>query len=852
MNQRLEALPIDAVLPEIVAAVKSASGLIVCAPPGAGKTTRVPRALYDAGYAKDGEILILEPRRLAARLAAARVAVEFGEQLGETVGYAIRFENIAGPKTRIRFLTEGILARRIVQDPLLSGVSTVILDEFHERSLTTDLALAFLRRLQSKWRPDLKLIVMSATLDAAPIAGFLGGVPVLTSEGTRFEVTLEYEEQGRQQPLHEKVVEAVQKLVKQGLDGDILTFLPGAAEIRLAAEALKPLAARAQLLVLPLHGDLPPAAQARAVQPAQDRKLILATNVAETSVTIPGIAAVIDSGLARVAGHSAWSGLPILSLAKVSKASATQRAGRAGRTRNGRVLRLYTRHDFESRPERDLPEIKRADLAESVLTLHGAGIRDIRSFTWFEPPSDTTLRAAEDLLVRLGALDAGGSLTDTGKEMLRFPLHPRLGRLVVEGERLGVIDQSCLAVSLLTERDIRIEGRSNFDRAAQSKPTRNAGPSDVLELIDRFGQAQRARLDPKQVLALELDRRAVEAVDRAHRQLRRLAGRAEGATGAIDADEALMIAILAAFPDRVARRRAPGTRDFLLASGGSGRLAEASVVHLAPLIVAVEAEERTGRKGTHDSSGVLIRLASTVEPEWLAALFPREISRRSSLAWNETGGRVDEVSKTLYGELTLEETERPAPASAVVSQILLNNARSRGLSSFLDGERIAALQARVALLARHFPSSGMHALEDAQIEAACAECCADKRSLAELTKISLIDALLARMTPRQRDLLQREAPERITLRGGRKIHVHYEPGKMPWIESALQDFIGMKSTPSICSGRIPLTVHLLAPNRRPVQITQDLPGFWERHYPALRRQLQRRYPKHFWPTTIDD
>jgi ATP-dependent helicase HrpB len=852
MNQQLDALPIDAALPEIVATLRSSSGLVVCAPPGAGKTTRVPRALYDAGFAATGDILILEPRRLAARLAAARVAAEFGERLGETVGFSIRFENVGGPKTRIRFLTEGILARRIVQDPLLAGVSTVILDEFHERHLTTDLALAFLRRLQCEQRPDLKLVIMSATLDAAPIARFLGGAPILTSAGTRFEVTVAYEEREHQRPLHEKVAVAVSRLWKTGLEGDVLIFLPGAAEIRMAAEALQTLAAGAHLLVLPLHGDLPASAQARAVEPSQERKLILATNVAETSVTIPGIAAVIDSGLARVAGHSAWSGLPVLSLAKVSKASAIQRAGRAGRTRDGRVVRLFTRHDFDSRPERDLPEIQRADLAESVLTLHSAGIRDLRSFTWFEPPADSAVRAAEDLLARLGAIEAAGSLTETGRQMIRFPLHPRIARLIVEGERLGVAEPSCLVAALLNEREIRLDERSDLSRTASSKGARSTGPSDLLELLERFREAEAARFDPNRVRSLGLDARAVEAVERVRRQLGRLLKRTVRAARAQDEDQALMIAILGAFPDRVARRRGPGAREFLLAAGGSGRLADTSVVHHAPLIVAVDAEERTERKGIPAGSGVLIRRASAVEPEWLAGLFPEEISMRSALSWNESAGRVDESSQTLYGELVLEETVRPAPPSEAVTQMLFDNVRPRGLKVFRDGESVASFRARSALLAQHYPAAAFRSVDDEQVIAACAECCAGRRSLAELAHVSLLHALQSRLTSRQKGLLERETPERVSLPGGRKVLVHYESGKLPWIESALQDFIGMKSTPILCSGRVPLTVHLLAPNRRPVQVTQDLPGFWERHYPALRRQLQRRYPKHYWPGTEGD
>ncbi len=477
MIPQLETLPIDASLPAIVTALESSRGLVICAPPGTGKTTRVPRALFMAGFAETGEILILEPRRLAARLAAARVAEEFGESPGQTVGFSIRFENVWGPRTRIRFLTEGVLSRRIIADPELSGVSTVILDEFHERHLATDLAFAFLRRLQTRQRPDLKLVVMSATLDAGPVAEFLGGDALRISEGSPFQVSLEYEERPEERPLHDKVAAAVSRLVQTGLDGDVLVFLPGAAEIRMAAEALQPLAARARLMVLPLHGDLTAAAQARAVQPSEQRKIILSTNVAESSVTIPGIAAVVDSGLARMSGHSSWSGMPVLSLAKVSRASATQRAGRAGRTRHGRVLRLYTRFDFDSRPEQDLPEIRRADLAEPVLTLHGAGITDVRAFRWFEPPADAAMVAADDLLIRLGAIETSGTLTETGRRMLRYPLHPRLARLVAEGERLGAADSSCLIAALLSERDIRLGERSSWNRSAASKAARSTGPS---------------------------------------------------------------------------------------------------------------------------------------------------------------------------------------------------------------------------------------------------------------------------------------------------------------------------------------------------------------------------------------
>jgi len=846
-DSALDPLPIDSTLPGIVAALRSSPGLIVQAPPGTGKTTRVPRALHDAGFAAPGEILVLEPRRLACRMAAARVAAEFGEPLGRRVGFTIRHENLCGPETRIRFVTEGILSRRFVQDPCLDGVSAVVLDEFHERHIHTDLALACLRRLQKGKRPDLKLVVMSATIDPAPVADFLAAASILGCGGAAHEITIGYEDREEDRPLAEKVVRGATRLLEEPCPGDILVFLPGAAEIRMVSEALQGLAARAGLEICPLHGDLTSEAQDRAVQPAARPKLILTTNVAETSITIPGIAAVIDSGLARQAGYSAWSGLPVLSLVKVSRASATQRAGRAGRTRAGRVLRLYTRRDYDMRPERDVPEIMRADLAEAVLMLHGAGIRDLRSFSWFEPPPAAGLAAAEELLEQLGALDKSGGLTPIGRRMAGFPLHPRLARLVMEGERLGAPAEACLLAALISERDVRLDARSRLHARPPRSIRADNGPSDLLDRLEAFEKARKSGFARHRLQELGLDPRAVEAVDRAHRQLVRLVARKGSSSMAEDLEEALGIATLAAFPDRVAKRRAAGAREFLLASGGTARLAEDSVVQSAPLIVAVDAEVRTGAKGTRDGAGTLIRVAAAVEPEWLAGLFPDDIRSQAVFAWNEKAGRVDEVTRTMYRDLVLEETDRPAPRSEDASRMLFANARRQGPAAFRDGDRVQELQARTDLLARHFPGLGLPPVDEESILAACAECCRGRRSLAELGAVSLVRALLERLTARQRGLLERETPERLKLPGGRSVAVHYAPGRDPWIASLLQDFAGMKVTPAICGGRVPLTVHLLAPSRRPIQVTRDLAGFWERHYPALRRQLERRYPRHKWP-----
>lgn len=850
---KLDPLPIDAQLPEIMACLRRSSALVVTAPPGAGKTTRVPRALYRHGFAEKGDILVLEPRRLATRLAAARVAEELGERVGETVGYAIRFETVEGPETRIRFLTEGVLSRRIIQDPELAGVSVVILDEFHERHLVTDLALAFLMKLQSR-RPGLKLVVMSATLDADVIASFLGA-PVIRAGGSRFEVSIEHEEHKDDRPLHDKVASAVTRLWRAQLDGHVLVFLPGSYEIRRAAEALEPLARQTGFLVLPLHGDLPSAEQSRAVRESPERKVILATNVAESSITIPGVAAVVDSGLARVAGHSAWSGLPTLTVEKVSKASAKQRAGRAGRTRSGRVLRLYTRSDFEGRPEHAVPEIKRADLAETLLILHGAGIRDPEYLPWFEPPPKPALDAAEELLTRLNALDARARLTETGRRMLRFPVHPRLARLIVEGEQLDVARECSVVAALLSERDIRLDARSQLGAARSGGTARATGLSDVLEMLDVFCEAEQERFDAATLRRLGLEPRAVEAVARAQRQLCRLLRSKKGMTtkpgSKSKVEEALLIAILAAFPDRVARRRGPGSRELLMAAGGSAYLSESSVVHHAALMVAVDAEERKGSKGSAETQGVRVHLASAIEPEWLAGLFPDALSQSSELRWNDQAGRVEELRKTSYGQVTLEQDVRTAPPSQEASRLLANAVLGRGLNTFEDWEIVPALKARLTVLAEHFPAEELPSITETEVRAAVEILCAGKRSIADLAHLSIVDCLTSQLTGKQKNLLIREVPERVNIVRRKDVRVHYEAGKPPWIESRLQDFFGMTSVPATCRGHVPITVHLLAPNGRPVQVTQDLKGFWERHYPGIRRELHRRYPKHAWPDPKD-
>ncbi|HET6414444.1 MAG TPA: ATP-dependent helicase HrpB [Anaeromyxobacter sp.] len=854
----MQPLPIDPLLPEIVAALRSGGTLVVEAPPGAGKTTRVPPALLEAGLAGRGEVVVLEPRRLAARLAARRVAEERGERLGETVGYQVRFEEVAGPRTRIRYLTEGLLARRLLAEPTLPDVGVVVLDEFHERHLQGDLALSYLTRLLRISRPDLRLVVMSATLEAAPVAAFLRA-PRLRSEGRRFEVTIEHlspEEAAREDPLEDRVARAVRRLFREAREGgaapgDVLVFLPGAAEIRRAREALAEWAATTGADLLPLHGDLPPEEQERAVTKGPRPKVILSTNVAESSVTIEGVNAVVDSGLARVASHSPWSGLPTLEVRKVSRASAAQRAGRAGRTGAGRALRLYTRHDHDARPGFDVPEILREDLTELVLTLAGLGLRPATGppeegeLELFEAPPAPALLAARTLLERLGAFGAGGELTPVGRRLLALPVHPRLARLAVEAADRGVGPEGALFVALLGERDLR-ERRPLSGGALP--PT---GDSDLLELAHLFEEAARARFDPDRLRRLSVSPGAAQAVQRSRRQLAALLSSERGARPSEGAaiEEALLYATLAAYPDRVARRRDPGSDEVVLSGGGSARLDPSCVVREAPLLVALDAEERRGDLRAAGGRGpeVRVRIASAVTQEMLLDLFPGALRYEEAVSWNAEAERVEAVERLMYRDLALEERRAKNPDPAKVSGRLCEEALSRGIRSFVPEGVLDALLSRLAFLAEHAPETGILPVSEKDLALALSEATAGRRSFAELREADLPGLLLRRLDSRARAALERLAPERVTLPGGRSVPVHYEAGRPPWLESRLQDFFGMAEGPSLAGGRVPLVLHLLAPNGRAQQVTTDLAGFWERHYPALRRELSRRYPRHAWP-----
>lgn len=843
MTRVTTALPIDPLLPEIVRAVREAGALVLEAPPGAGKTTRVPAALLDAGIGGGKEIVVLQPRRLPTRLAAARVASERGERVGQSVGYQVRFEDVRSAATRLSFVTEGVLARRLLSEPTLPDIGAVVLDEFHERHLAGDLALAQLERLRRTRRPDLKLIVMSATLEAEPIAAYLGGVPRLRSEGRRFEVTIDHLPTADERHLDQLVLSGVKKLVSQGIQGDLLVFLPGAGEIRRSRETVADFAERHGFEVLPLHGDLSPAEQDRAVQPGRKPKIILSTNVAETSVTIEGVGAVLDTGLARIATHSPWSGLPTLKLSRVSKASAIQRAGRAGRVRAGHCLRLYTRHDFETRADHEAPEIRRLDLTEAILALRASGVTKLAAFPFFEAPPAAALEAAESLLNQLGAVTSSGEVSELGRRMLRFAVHPRQARLIVEAESRGVGELGALVAALLGERDIRREARASLGSPGAQRSARAlSGPSDLLEVVERFEEARRAGFQHGRLGSLGLEAAAVTSVDKVSRQLARHV-RSRGAPPRHDAEreQAIGLAVLAGYPDRVARRRRPKSQELVLCAGGTATLAETSVVHEPEFVVAIDAEERAGGRG------VVVRNASAVEPEWLLELFPDAVQTEDLHQWNAESQRVERVQRTTYGAIALEESRQPAPPSPAASRVLAQQAIAAGLSKFVEPEALEQWLMRLEVLASAFPEVGLPSVGDDFVRTQIERACEGLRSFAELKESNLLEMLKASLSQEQARLLSSQIPDRVTLPGGRGVAVHYERGKPPWIESRLQDFFGMAQTPKIAGGRIPLVIHLLAPNMRAVQVTTDLAGFWERHYATIKKELARKYPRHFWP-----
>jgi ATP-dependent helicase HrpB len=844
MTQRL--LPIYDIASDLVAALATHSNLILTAPTGSGKSTQVPQILLDHGLVPSGEVVILQPRRLAARLLAARVAEERACRLGAEVGYQVRFEHCASAATRLLYVTEGILLRRLLTSPTLAQISTLVFDEFHERHVYSDMTLAFARQLQATTRPDLKLIVMSATLDSPLVQDYLPAAQVLSAAGRMYPVAVEYLSHpvAPQQPIWEPAAEAFDRLVRTGLDGDVLIFMPGAYEIGRTIEVIGQLHSARGWELLPLYGELPAAAQDRAVRPGTGRKVVVATNVAETSITIDGIHAVIDSGLARVARFDPQRGINTLYIEKISQAAAEQRAGRAGRTAPGRCVRLWTAPEQAARPRQETPEIRRIDLAEVLLLLKAHGVAEAQGFPWLEAPPATALARAEQLLRDLGAADLHtGALTPLGQRMVSFPVHPRYARMLLAGDTFGCTREAALIAALTQDRELLIRRPPRHVQEARDNALGDRADSDFFLLMRawRYAQQQSFRLDACQRLGIHA--RAARQVTALFQQFLRIAEEQGLALHErAGSQEALRKCLLTAFVDHLALRRDAGTRRCDIVHGRRGELVRESVVQQR-LFVAAEIDEV---EQAHRDLNVLLRLATAVEEAWLGELLPAALTTRREVMFDATGRRVITREVTRFHDVVLQAKLAGPPPEEAAADLLAREVLAGRFTLKHWNPAVEQWIARVNGLAQWCPELRLPVIDDAARLLLLQQICLGSVSAREILDTPVWPVLKAWLAPGQEALLEAHAPERFLLPGGRRARIRYATGAAPVLSARIQDLYGLTQTPTIAMGRQPLVVEILGPNERPVQMTSDLANFWSVTYPVLKKELQKRYPKHEW------
>ena len=831
-------LPIYDAEARILSSLREGRRLILSAPTGSGKSTQVPQMLLRNGLLEKGQVVVLQPRRIAARLLAARVASELGVPLGGEVGYQVRFENVTGPATRIRYVTEGILLRQLIEDPTLAGVSVLILDEFHERHLYGDLTLARALDLQERARPDLAIVVMSATLDADRLEAYLKPCARVSSEGRTFPVEVVHEPGREDDPPWDLAAEAFARHAGQG---DVLVFMPGAYEIARTIDAIGARKESKGYLLLPLHGELPPRDQDAAVARYGQPKVVVATNVAETSLTIDGVRLVIDSGLARIPKHDPTRGINTLLVEKISRASADQRAGRGGRTAPGTCVRLWSAPDHARRAPREIPEVRRLDLSEAALTLKAAGIEDLRAFRWLDAPSADSLSHAEELLTDLGALREG-RLTDLGRRMLSFPIHPRYSRMLLAAHDLGCVREAALAAALTQGRDLLL--RHVDGDTASFREDRFGGKdlSDFRVLMRAWTWAEKSgfRLDACRRAGIH----AVTArqVGPLFEQFLRSAERAGLDVSEKTApEEALRKCVLIGFSDRVARRADQGTLRCEVVHGRKGLLARESVVRQEPLLVAAEIREVEGRE-----KNTLLSLATAIDPAWLEELFPADLSRRTEVFYDAAAKRVlaDEVRK--FRDLVLERRRVEPPPEEAAAKLLAEEILAGRIKLSDWDASVDQWILRVNLLARECPELEVAPIADADRKTILEQLCQGAVASKDVKDRPVKKAFRDWLNPAFQELVDVHAPERLKLPNGKTPKLTYGAEGAPYLSLRIQDLYGVTSTPKIALGRVAPLVHILAPSMRPVQVTQDLAGFWTEHYPKLKKELQRKYPKHEW------
>jgi len=813
----LPRLPIDEVLPALRAALATRSSAVLQAPPGAGKTTRVPLALLDERWLASQRIVMLEPRRLAARAAARRMADSLGESVGATVGFRVRGETRISARTQVEVVTEGVLTRMLHEDAALEGIGLVIFDEFHERSLNADLGLALSLETQAVLRPELRLLVMSATLDGVAVAGLLDDAPVIASEGRTFPIDVRYVPRRVEQSTEGAVAGAIRRaLIDDG--GSVLAFLPGAAEIRRTQALLASSDLPTDVHVLPLFGAMPAAAQDEAILPAPPgtRKVVLATAIAETSLTIDGVRVVVDSGVARVPSFSPRTGMSRLETVRVSRASAEQRSGRAGRTAPGVCYRLWAAEEHAGLLERDRPEILQADLAPLALDLAIAGIVDAASLRWLDPPPAPALAQARELLVQLGALDDGHRITPHGRAMASFGVHPRLAHMMLRGQELGFGSTACLVAALLDERDPMRHGPLAPDADIRHR----------VAIVE--GRESAANVDRDTV------RRIREQV-RIWRSALHLPSHAtvdEGECGS---------ALALAFPDRVAQRRSGAGERYVLRNGLGAVLPEGSSLTGSPYLAVAElGGQRPDAR---------IQLAASLTRRELDVLFADDVQREDVVQWRAADHAIVAVRRERLGAIVLRETTLRDVEPAAVAEALLSALTTEQGLSLTWSEDASRVRARLAFLHRHvggWPDVGDDALLATAHDWLLPHLVGLRRR-EEVTALDLGALLQSQLSWRQRAELDELAPTHVEVPSGSRIRIDYSDPEAPVLAVRLQELFGLDTTPSVAGGAVPLTLHLLSPAHRPVQVTRDLAGFWRQSYFEVRKELRGRYPKHAWP-----
>lgn len=836
----------------IVGCMAGRGAMVLTAATGSGKTTQVPQIL-DRARAVRGEIVVLEPRRLAARMTARRVAEEMGVALGEDVGFQTRFERAVGPRTRIRFVTEGVFLRQAQRDPSLAGIGCVLLDEFHERSVLADLALGVVRRARER-RADLLVAAMSATMDAAQAAGYLGA-EVVTAEGRAFPVAVRYEPTPAGEPAWESAARAVRRLLEEGHEGDALVFMPGAFEIDRTVDAirtaLRGLPGADAVDTVPLHGSMPADRQDQAVAPPPRgrRKVIVATNVAETSITIPGVRMVVDSGLARVFRVDPRRGLNVLRTEPISRASADQRAGRAGRTAPGTCVRLWSEREHAMRAASELPEVRRVDLAESMLMVLSMGLGPFESFPWLDPPDAEPVERARATLAAIGAVDAAGALTPLGRRVARIPAHPRLGRVLLEAAGLGVLERAARWCAVASDRDVvQAGGAAQLIRLTpDGEPPSDLGArEELLRRVEASG-FRSARHEGVEASIAACREAASAARDLVRAAQGGEASATDGGSGAFDGDAFARVsrALLAGFGDHVGWRMDAQRPHCAMPGRRKVSIDAASIQRGAGFVLALEVREGGRGDSLHQSLGMVTPL----EAAWVEHAMPGRFATRTEVRFDERLGAPAEFEERTFDGIVFEQVVRPLrgrEAREAAHDELAARIASGELRPASWDEGVDQWIARVRCVAAWFPERGLIRYDADDLGVLAAEIAQGCARASDLDSRPVLDILRNALAWDEQQFVERMAPSGIALPKGWRMKLEYAEGKPPRGRAKIQDFYDFPGHPSVAAGRVRVVLELLGPNFRPVQVTEDLPGFWERLYPEVKKELKRRYPRHEW------